>query len=82
MARTEPGAMITDEDEAIARVIAMIKNKTVKAITGKEVPLVADSVCLHGDGAKAVIFAKRISEALKAEGIEIASLTEVVAARG
>lgn len=81
VARTKPGAMITDEDEAIARVISMIKKKTVTAITGKEVPLIADSVCLHGDGPKAVIFAQRISEALKAEGIEIASLAEVVAAR-
>lgn len=81
VARTKPGAMITDEDEAIQRVINMVKNKTVTAITGKEVPLVADSICLHGDGPKAVIFAQKISAALKNEGIEIASLAEVVSSR-
>lgn len=81
VARTKAGAMITDEDEAIARVIAMVKNKTVTAITGKEIPLEADSVCLHGDGSKAVIFAQRISEALRNEGIKIVPLAEVVAIR-
>lgn len=81
VARTKSGAMITDEDEAIARVIKMVKYGKVTAITGKEVPLLADSICLHGDGPKAVVFAERISNALKAEGIEIVSLETVIANR-
>jgi UPF0271 protein len=79
VARSKPGAMITDEDEAIARVISMVKNHTVKAVTGKEIEVQADSVCLHGDSMKALVFAKKISQALKENGISIVSLREVIA---
>ena len=69
--RRKPGAMITDEDEAIRRVIGMVKDGKVTAITGKEVAIQADSICVHGDGEKALAFVKKIREALTAEGIEI-----------
>ena len=54
VARTKPGAVITDENESISRVIGMVKNGTVTAITGKEMPIQAQSVCVHGDGVKAL----------------------------
>lgn len=76
--RKKEGAMITDEEEAIARVIRMIKEGTVTAITGKEIPIRADSVCVHGDGAKALAFVERIRAALEAEGIQICPLGEIV----
>jgi len=78
VARTKEGAMITDEDEAIKRVIRMVKEQKVTAITGKDIPIKADSVCVHGDGAKALAFVERIREAMKAEGIEICSVDELV----
>ena len=58
--RGKPGAMITDEEEAIARVIRMIKDQTVRAITGKDIAIRADSICVHGDGEKALAFVERI----------------------
>lgn len=69
--RHKEGAMITDENEAIARVIRMVKEKKVTAVTGKDIPIQADSICVHGDGEKALAFVKKIREALTAEGIEI-----------
>ena len=78
VARTKEGAMITDEDEAIARVIRMVKEQKVTAITGKDIDIKADSVCVHGDGAKALAFVERIREAMKAEGIEICPIDELV----
>lgn len=69
--RRKEGAMITDENEAIARVIRMVKEKKVTAVTGKDIPIQADSICVHGDGEKALAFVKKIREALTAEGIEI-----------
>lgn len=76
--RRKEGAMITDEDEAIARVVRMIKEKKVTAITGKDIPIQADSVCVHGDGAKALAFVERIRETLTREEIRICSLDEMV----
>ncbi|MDR1734258.1 MAG: 5-oxoprolinase subunit PxpA [Oscillospiraceae bacterium] len=71
VARTKAGAMITDEALAIRRVIGMVKNGTVEAVTGKVIPLSPDSVCVHGDGPKALAFVKEIRAALTAEGIDI-----------
>lgn len=76
--RRKEGAMITDEEEAISRVVRMIKEKKVTAITGKDIPIQADSVCVHGDGEKALAFVERIRETLAKEGIEICSLDEIV----
>jgi len=72
--RGKPGAMITDEDEAIARVIRMVKDRKVKAITGKDINIQADSVCVHGDGAKALEFVQKIGKALIDAGISLAPL--------
>lgn len=77
VARSKPGAMIEDEDEAIARVIRMIKEGKVQAITGNDIDIKADSVCVHGDGEKALLFVEKIRKALTDEGIEICPLEEV-----
>jgi UPF0271 protein len=74
VARAKPGAMITDEDEAISRVIGMVKNGTVRAITGREIPVRADSVCVHGDGPKALLFVQKLNAAFRKEGVEIKPL--------
>lgn len=76
--RREEGAMITDENVAIERVVRMIKEQKVTAITGKDIPIKADSICVHGDGVKALAFVKKIRETLTAEGIEIAPLAEIL----
>lgn len=78
VSRTKEGAVITDENIAIDRVVSMVKNGTVTAITGKVIQVKADSVCVHGDGVKAVEFVKKISKRLKDENITIAPISEVI----
>lgn len=78
VARSKPGAVITDENIAIERVLSMVKYGKVAAVTGKEISVEADSVCVHGDGIKAVEFVKRIKERLSAEGILITPMHELV----
>lgn len=57
--------MITDENEAIVRVIRMVKEKKITAITGKDIDIQADSVCVHGDGAKALAFVEKSERLLQ-----------------
>lgn len=76
--RRKAGAMITDEDQAVARVVRMVKEKKVTAVTGKDIPIQADSVCVHGDGAKALAFVEKIRRALTEEGVEICALDRIV----
>ena len=76
--RKQPGAVIHDTDEAIARTIRMVKEGKVTAITGEDVPLKADSICVHGDNPSAVEFVRNIRARLEAEGGTIAPLSEIV----
>ncbi len=74
VARTKPNSMITDENLAIERVLQMIKKGSVKAVTGKEISIEADSICVHGDSPKALDFVKKIRAALQSEGIELCAM--------
>ena len=72
--RRKPGAMIEDEDEAINRVIRMIKEGKVTSITGKDIDIKADSVCVHGDGEKALLFVEKIRKTFVENEIQICHL--------
>ena len=76
--RRKPGAMITDEEEAIRRVIRMVKEQKVETITGKAIAIRADSVCVHGDGEKALAFVEKIRRALQEEGVLIQPLDSFI----
>ena len=69
--RSREGALIEDEDLAVRRVIRMAKEGVVEAIDGSTVSIEADSVCVHGDGAKALEFVKKIREGLLEAGVEV-----------
>ena len=66
-----PGAMIENEEDAIARVVQMAEQGTACAAADSTVALQEDSVCVHGDGCKALCFVKQLSAALPEAGIEI-----------
>ena len=76
--RKKPGAMITDEDESLRRIIRMVKEHKVTAITGRDIDISVDSICVHGDGLKALQFVKKLRDGLTAEGVDIKPLREFV----
>lgn len=65
VSRSKPGALINDTAEVVQRVLQMIRKGTVTALSGKVIPVVAETVCIHGDGEHAVDFAKAINDAIK-----------------
>jgi len=69
--RSNPNALIEDANQSLRQVLEMIKQKTVTSVSGKIIPIVADTICIHGDGKHAVEFAKQIDEALKNNNIDI-----------
>ena len=77
-ARSKEGAVITDENIAIERVVKMVKENKVTSYSGKELEISADSICVHGDGVKALEFVKKIRVRLLSEGIELLPLKEIV----
>ena len=44
----------------------------------KNIPIHADSICVHGDGEKAFAFIEQIHKAFAKEGIEICPLAKVI----
>ncbi|WP_110953861.1 5-oxoprolinase subunit PxpA [Anaerosinus massiliensis] len=69
--RKMANAMITDADAAVMQVVRMVKESRVKTLPGEDLTIKADTVCIHGDGAHAIAFAKQIHETLEREGITV-----------
>jgi len=73
MSRNIQGSLINDTNEAVKQALQLVKGEKITTGSGKKIKLKADTICLHGDGAHAVEFAKSINEVFKKEGILIAS---------
>jgi UPF0271 protein len=69
--RSQPGALIEEEEQSLAQTLSLVRDHQVRAIDGSTVSVNAQTVCLHGDGAHALAFAQRIRDRLTAEGIAI-----------
>lgn len=69
--RGRPDALIVDEAAAVTQVVRMVREGRVRATDGTDVAISAGTVCLHGDGANPVAFARRLRAALRGEGIEL-----------
>ncbi|WP_172673500.1 LamB/YcsF family protein, partial [Calditerricola satsumensis] len=69
--RRTPGALILDPEVAAEQVVRLVKEGKVRSLQGPDVAVRADTVCLHGDGERAVEFARAIRARLTAEGITV-----------
>jgi len=78
VARSLPGSIITDKNIAISRVIRMVTEGKVTAITGEDLNIKTDSICVHGDNPEAVEFVRLIKEELFKAGVEIQPLHEFI----
>lgn len=71
--RSQPGALITDDEAALTQTLGMVLSGKVKSINGRDVALRAQTVCLHGDGEHALAFARRLREAFDRSGIVVSA---------
>ncbi|MBT8279903.1 MAG: 5-oxoprolinase subunit PxpA [Bacteroidia bacterium] len=71
VSRDLPLAMIQDVDELIEHAYRMIVHKKVKTINGVEVPIKAQTICIHGDNPKAINMLKSLTQFLTKKGIII-----------
>jgi|TARA_B100001971_G_scaffold211122_1_gene238204 UPF0271 protein len=78
VSRSLPGAVVHDTDEVVERSLRMVTEGKAVAISGEVIELEADSICLHGDTPGAVEMARALKAALRAEGVDILPLGELV----
>ena len=69
--RDKPGGMIEDPQQSVKQVLGMIEGGFVTSLSGKRVPVAADTLCLHGDQPNAVVFARKLRETFAQKGIQI-----------
>lgn len=67
--RSDPNAIIHDPAKAMAQVLQMVLEGTVTAIDGSEIPIQADTICVHGDEPQAVFFVQQLKKLLSDNGI-------------
>jgi UPF0271 protein len=70
--RDQPGALINNVAEAVARAVALVRERTIKTIDGNELPLDAVSLCVHGDNPDAWTILRDLKSALDSAGVRIA----------
>jgi 5-oxoprolinase (ATP-hydrolysing) subunit A len=69
--RSQTNALIEDENACVQQVLQMITQKTVTSVNNKTIPIIAETICIHGDGEHAVEFAQLIHQNLKQNNIAI-----------
>jgi UPF0271 protein len=72
--RSKANALIDEVNKSVKQTLQMIKEKSVTSVNGKIIPIIADTICIHGDGKHAVEFAKAVHESLRKENVEIKTI--------
>lgn len=67
--RSAPNALLQQDSEVVAQVLQMVMQQSVMA-EGKVIPVKAETICIHGDGAHALDFAQSITGAFQSNNIE------------
>ncbi|WML43957.1 5-oxoprolinase subunit PxpA [Neobacillus sp. PS3-40] len=75
--RRQPNALITDDQKAIDQVILMVKEGKVLSQQGVDIAIQADTICIHGDGAHALSFARKIREQLINSEINVQAVMDL-----
>ena len=78
VSRSKPGAVIHDTGEVVERSIRMVTEGKALAVTGEQMEVQADSLCLHGDTPGAVEMARALKEGLESSGVEIVPVGQLV----
>jgi UPF0271 protein len=71
VSRTQLHALIEDADTMFEHVFRMITSNKVKTVSGKDIKIMADTFCIHGDNPNAIDLIKSLSNRLQKEGIQI-----------
>jgi len=62
--RSQNNALLADAGDVVKQVLKFVKENKVTTQTGEEIIVLADTICIHGDGKHAVEFAKAIHQQL------------------
>lgn len=71
--RSEPNALIENDEDSLRQVLDMVHYGRVRTVDGIVIRIDAETICIHGDGSRAVEIAVGIRRALEEIGVTIAA---------
>src|SRR3954469_9745377 len=71
--RDKPGGMIEDAARAVKQGLGMIEGGHGPSLSGKRVPVAAETLCIHGDQPGAAAFARALKMAFAEKRIQVAA---------
>lgn len=71
--RDRPGAVVLDPEVAARQAVSIAVDGAVAVAGGRRLPLVATTICLHGDTPGAPVIARSVRRALEAAGLVVAA---------
>ncbi|WP_223624531.1 LamB/YcsF family protein [Microbacterium sp. EST19A] len=77
VSRAEPGAVLHDPAAVAERMVRLASDGVIRAIDGTDVPVVAQSICVHGDSPGSVAMAAETTRMLERAGVAIAPFAPV-----
>ena len=77
VSRKIAGSLVTDPEAVAERVLGFVRG-SVTAITGRDIRIEADTICLHGDTPGAGVIARRVRERLEAAGVKLAPMGDFI----
>jgi UPF0271 protein len=69
--RERPGAVIEDVTDAVNQATRIVKEQTLRTREGTDIPVVARSLCVHGDNPRALALLGALRQGLESAGIQI-----------
>ena len=72
--RSHPNALITDAATVAARAVRMVTQHKVTAVTGEEISMQVETLCVHGDTPDAMGITQAVRQALEGTGVRIIPL--------
>jgi UPF0271 protein len=70
--RGQPGALIDEPAAAAARAVRLVREGVIETVEGATIAVAAESLCVHGDGARAAAALRAVRERFSGEGITVA----------
>ncbi len=75
VARDQPDAVLKNANEIAQRIVEMVRTGKARTTAGIEIPVVAESVCVHGDTQKCLEIVILLRKALEDNGISVRAPT-------
>jgi len=69
--RSHPDSLVLDPELVAERAADMVLRRVVRALDGSEVPVQADTLCIHGDNQAAPAIAAAVRRALEDAGVHV-----------